>query len=754
MSAKDPLRYFRVEARELVDALSQGVLDLTQAGGAEPVARLLRAAHTLKGAARVVKQPEIADEAHALEEILMPYRDGTTPVPPGEISQLLALSDSMTTRVDGLIGQPAQPAAPFPPPAPAATVPPATPGPVPPAPPSAGTVAEPWITTPDPVPPPAPAERHATVPPEGVSAPAQPVRSETSDVDELLEAVDEAHARFGPIRRQLAVVQRAHRAAAALADQLRVGRTGAVTHIDPVTGLGHGGGEPRYTDQAGAMASRLTAELGALGRQLTETVEQVERELDDVRGRAERLRLVPVAAVLTTLHRAVHDAATVHGRRVAFEGHGGELRLDPHVLSQTSGALQHVVRNAVAHGIEPAEERIAAGKPADGHVTVTVTHRGKFAAFECRDDGRGFDLAAVRRTAEAQGLLAVGEPADARALMAMLMRGGISTAASVTGVSGRGIGLDAVRDVAEQLGGDVSIDTTPGAGTRLELVVPLSLVSLHGLIVEAGGALASVPLDAVETCLRLTGEEAAAAASAEVITHDGRVIPFLPLTRALGGPAPAAKTAAVAVVVKAGADIVAVCVDRLLGTSVLIVRPLPELAPAGPVISGLSMDAEGNPRLVLDPHGLVAAGGRSTAARTGEAAPMATTEDDAAGRRPILVVDDSLTTRMLEQSILESAGYQVDLAASGEEGLERAKYRSYALFLVDVDMPGIDGFTFVEQTRADPVLRETPAILVTSRSSPEDRRRGFDVGASAYVVKSEFDQEELLDYIKGLVGAA
>lgn len=738
MTAKDPLRYFRVEARELVDALSQGVLDLTQQGGAEPIARLLRAAHTLKGAARVVKQTEIADDAHALEEILMPYRDGATPVPAGDISRLLELSDAMTDRVESLTLDTAA----TPP------LPPAPPSPLlsPPAPPT----VTPTVSA-DPVRAPAvPADVPVVVDPP---APAQPVRSETSDVDELLEAVDEAHARFGPIRRQLAIVQRAHRAAAALADQLRVGRTGAVTHIDPVTGLGQGGGEVRYSDQAGAMASRLTAELGALGRQLTETVEQVERELDDVRGRAERLRLVPVASVLTTLHRAVHDAATVHNRRVTFEGYGGELRLDPHVLSQTSGALQHVVRNAVAHGIEPEAERRAAGKPADGHVTVTVTHRGQFAAFECRDDGRGFDLTAVRRSAEAQGLLPPGEPAEPRQLMAMLMRGGISTAASVTGVSGRGIGLDAVRDVAEQLGGDVNIDTTPGHGTRLELVVPLSLVSLHGLVVEAGGSLASVPLDAVETCLRLTGDEVSAAAAAEVITHDGRVIPFLPLFRALGGPPPAGKSAAVAVVVKAGPELVAVCVDRLLGTSVLVVRPLPELAPAGPVISGLSMDAEGNPRLVLDPHGLVAAGGRATHQRPGEPAVTSVAEAPAGGRA-ILVVDDSLTTRMLEQSILESAGYQVDLAASGEEGLERARYRSYALFLVDVDMPGIDGFTFVEQTRADPVLRETPAILVTSRSSPEDRRRGFDVGASAYVVKSEFNQEELLDYIKGLVGAA
>jgi two-component system chemotaxis sensor kinase CheA len=173
------------------------------------------------------------------------------------------------------------------------------------------------------------------------------------------------------------------------------------------------------------------------------------------------------------------------------------------------------------------------------------------------------------------------------------------------------------------------------------------------------------------------------------------------------------------------------------------VRPLPPLATSVAAVAGASLDGEGNPRLVLDPGGLVAAARRRTTAAGTDAPPT---------RPPVLIIDDSLTTRMLEQSILDSAGYDVDTAASAEEGLVKAAARRYALFLVDVEMPGIDGFTFIERTQADPTLRDVPAILVTSRNAPEDLRRGQEVGAKGYVVKSEFDQVALLDHIRRLVG--
>ncbi len=823
----DPLRYFRVEARELVDQISAGVLDLDQHPGPELVARLLRFAHTLKGAARVVRQQDIADRAHAFEEVLVPHRAGTGPLPADEIRALLRLNDEIEAQVVALEpsaerdqAAPGTDAAhPDPPPTAGPSVRPQTrpqqPGDAPAeptagaqdtgaqgaaphpglpeaAPPDAaapyagshdvasrgaaspeargpddqhtGEIADrrdvthtgPHRTVPAPHPalgPTAPAgsaEPGAAAQPDGRAQPgaegdARPAgRSPTSDVDELLDAVGEAHARFAPLRTGTRALEQLRRGAEALADQLR---TPGVL----LAGRGEAAGA---TGNARAAAVRLAADLSSLGRRLTDTVDQVERELDEVRGRAERLRLVAASGIFTALHRAVRDAAEAQGKRVVFAGQGGDLRIDPQVLAQASSALLHVVRNAVAHGIESTDERRAAGKAPEGRIVVEVERRRRYAAFRCCDDGRGFDLEAVRRTAEERGLLPRGGAADQQTLVDLVLRGGISTSATVTDVAGRGIGLDVARDVAEQLGGEVSVTTTAGVGTTVELVVPLSLLSLHGLVVQAAAIVATIPLDSVRTCVRLSPAEAAAAAATGRMAYDGHAVPFLPLSRALaaGGAGPGAVPdgdvtgGSVAVIVAADGEAVAIGVDRLAGTSTLVVRPLPELAPAVAAVGGVSMDLDGNPRLVLDAQGLVAAALRDEGSGGPAVAPRPV-------RRPILVVDDSLTTRMLERSILESAGYEVDLAASGEEGLEMARQRDYCLFLTDIDMPGIDGFTFVERTRADPELSGVPAILVSSRAAAEDRERGVAVGAGAYVVKGEFDQEELLAHIRKLVPA-
>jgi two-component system chemotaxis sensor kinase CheA len=330
-------------------------------------------------------------------------------------------------------------------------------------------------------------------------------------------------------------------------------------------------------------------------------------------------------------------------------------------------------------------------------------------------------------------------------LIRLLLEGGLTTSGSVTETSGRGIGLDVVREVVARLGGDVTMRTEKGDGTIVEIVVPVSLSSLDALVVEAGGIAAAIPLDAIRGTLRVADDDVARAASGDSIVHQGVVLPFVPLARALRANRAVGRGARTfsAVVVSGVGTQAAFGVDRLIGTANVVMRPLPPLALAAPMVAGASLDAEGDPQLVLDPDKLVA-----MATRVHDVAPPARAE----AAPPVLVIDDSLTTRMLEQSILESAGYDVDVATSAEEGLEKARRRRYGLFLVDVEMPGMDGFTFVETTRSDPVLRETPAILVTSRNAPEDRARGEQVGARAYIVKSEFDQGQLLATIRKLLG--
>jgi two-component system chemotaxis sensor kinase CheA len=495
------------------------------------------------------------------------------------------------------------------------------------------------------------------------------------------------------------------------------------------------------------LAEELAGTLERAARNISNGVEQVSRELGQVRDAANRLRLQPASAIFGPLERAARDAANVLGKRIAFRATGGDGRIDGHVLAGLRDALSHAVRNAVAHGIESESERLAAGKPPVGQVTLDVERRGDRVAFICRDDGRGIDMESLRREAVRTGVLGETESRQISDgdLSQLLLRGGLTTARTLTEISGRAVGLDVVRDTAHRLKGQVTLQSEAGRGTRLEIRVPVSMSSLSALVVDAEGVAIALPLDAVRRTLRLSDSDIARTADGDSIVHEGTVIPFIPLGRVLHKTLASSgrRLAWSAVVIQAGSALAAVGVDRLVGTDTVVVRALPADIEVDAVIAGASLDAEGHPQLVLEPGGLVVAAQRDRAAiNAAQAKP----------RLPVLVIDDSLTTRMLEQSILESAGYEVDVATSAEQALEKSMSRTYGLFVVDVEMPGMDGFEFVSRTRTDPSLQNTPAILVTSRGSPEDKRRGIEVGARAYIVKGEFDQGQLLRTIRELVG--
>ena len=706
MATKDRYKYFRVEARELLEGLSHGVL-LLEKGAAEPdvVARLLRLAHTLKGAARVVKQPAIAELAHAIEDVLTNHRASGQPLAKEQGSELLRLLDEITKHRAAL--------------EPASAV--TDVGAV------TSTSAEPARAQ--------------------VDEPLETLRVEIREMDLLLRMVTEAGVQLGAVRKGLSATGRLRDLANVLLDLLaaRPGDNGA--------GSASAGGLAR----ARSIVEELRAGLDDVQRSVGVGLERVDGELTEVRDTAHRLRLIPAQTVFGSLDRSVRDAAQTLDKRVEFEASGGEVRLDANVLASVRDALMHVVRNAVAHGVESEAERAALGKSPTGRVSLKVERRGGRVAFVCSDDGRGVDIDAVRRAAVARGLVPASEAnsLSAEKVLALLRAGGLTTANEVTELSGRGIGLDVARSTAAALKGEMSIQSEPGRGATVELQVPISIASLHGLVIEAAGARAAIPLDAVRQTLRVREVDVARSPESDSILHEGDVIPFWPLERMLrraGESALAeprvrstARAAWSAVVVQAGGRRVAVGVDRLLGTSHIVMRALPSMVEADAVVAGASLDAEGNPQLVLDPAGLVAAVDRGRGA-------LLTADVDTQQRAPVLIIDDSLTTRMLEQSILESAGYRVELAVSAEEGLAKARERRYSLFLVDVEMPGIDGFEFVAQTRADAALRDTPAILVTSRNAPEDRRRGEQVGARAYIVKGEFDQGLLLQTIHSLIG--
>ena len=582
--------------------------------------------------------------------------------------------------------------------------------------------------------------------------PLETLRVEVQEMDTLLQTLTEAGVQLGAVRKSLGVANRLRNLNDLLLDQLAVPpdeSRGGVVASTAMVGMA----------RTRALAQELRSNIDQFQRSLEVDLERVDGAFVAMRDVTHRLRLIPAQTVFASFARSVRDAAQTLGKRVAFDASGGEVRLDANVLASLRDALMHVVRNAVAHGVESEAERIALAKPPTGQIRLEVLRRGSRVAFVCTDDGRGIDVEAVKKAAVARGLVttAAAKALSADQVIALLSSAGaagLTTSVEVTELSGRGIGLDVVRATLSELKGEMHIRSEPGRGVRVEVQVPVSIAALQGLVVEVGGTRVSIPLDAVQQTLRVRDAEVARSAQGDTIVHAGQVIPFLPLELMLrrsgsGSPNFSNRTNPgiwSAVVVQASGRSVALGVERLLGAADIVMRALPGVVEADPVVAGASLDADGTPQLVLDPAGLVAAAVRSRSET------FHLTIQASVQRAPILVIDDSLTTRMLEQSILEAAGYQVELAVSAEDGLVKAHTHRYSLFIVDVEMPDMDGFGFVAQTRADPLLRAIPAILVTSRDAVDDRLRGQQVGASAYIIKGEFDQMQLLQTIHSLIG--
>lgn len=681
--AKDPYRYFRVEARELLEGLTQGILALEKGDTSqELIGRLMRLAHTLKGAARVVKQAEVADLAHAMEEILAPRRDTGGAIPREQVNRLLSLIDACNERLKPVLAPPERDGESTPPPA----------------------------------------------KPEELTA---SLRVEVTEVDTILYELADANVRLASLWQEATALEGVGEMLNRLVEKLTA-TAGNTFDVDAIRTL----------------ATEARSALKEHSRALRLSTERTQQDFDRVRDRVGDLRLLPARELFAGLERTARDAAEALKKRVKFEATGGEHRLDAHILLALRDALIQIARNAVAHGIESEREREISGKPREGSIQLQVFKRGGRVHFVVNDDGRGIDLTAIRRVVSERRLATsvAAQTLGMREAIQLLFQGGVSTAPAVSEVMGRGVGLDVVRATVARLKGDIDIHSEPGRGTTIEIAVPVSLESLDVLAVSASEWTGLIPFDAVRHTLQLKESDLVHSATGTTLFYDDEAIPFRLLGEIVGGSRITAKSGAwTAVIVRSRGGSAALGVDRLEGVRNVVVRPLPPLCGPVPLIASVTFNATGDPQLVLDPAALL----DSVRTKTGRA-----TEPVAARPLPILVVDDSLTTRMLEQSILETAGYEVDLATSGEEGYEKARKGRYAVFVVDVEMPGMNGFELLERFRADPLTNQTPAILVTSRVSPEDLRRGELVGARAHISKGDFDGGHLLRTIRRLTREA
>ncbi|MHC5067479.1 MAG: hybrid sensor histidine kinase/response regulator, partial [Planctomycetota bacterium] len=454
------------------------------------------------------------------------------------------------------------------------------------------------------------------------------------------------------------------------------------------------------------------------------------------------LCLVPFEHIAHSFGRLVRDVARKCDKLVEYQQQGTATTLERGVLDGLREPLQHIFRNAVFHGIEPATERRAAGKAERGTIRLTVSRQPGHLAVTIADDGRGIDPAAIRARCQRLGLTI---PDAADAIYDALFIPGFSTADTVTDIAGRGVGMDAVKQQLEELRGTIAIESTPGRGTTFRLTIPNSLSTIQGLVIRAGGQQFSVPVASIDSLHRIDPSTIAPVAGRDTITIDGNPITVVDLARLLGiGPsAPPNNNRLPTLVLSARHRRLAVIVDafeqEVRGLIMGLGRRLGRL----PLIAGATRLSRGELVPILHPADIIdhALGTHNQGLHY-----LPVTEQQP---QTILVVDDSPTIRGMLRTVLEASGYQVLLASDGQQALSSLAEHAVDLVVSDVEMPNLNGLDLTRAIRASETHRNLPVILVTSLADEADRQAGADAGADVYVVKQAFDQQQLLAEIAG-----
>jgi two-component system, chemotaxis family, sensor kinase CheA len=414
----------------------------------------------------------------------------------------------------------------------------------------------------------------------------------------------------------------------------------------------------------------------------------------------------------------------------------------------------HMLTNAVDHGIELPAERVARGKPAKGTILLAAHHEGNSVVIEIRDDGSGMDPEKIKQAALRRGVIDKDEAEmlrDDEALY-LTLRQGFSTSEIVTDISGRGVGMDVVKINIEKVKGNLILKSEVGVFTEIQLHLPLTLAVLDALMVSCAGEQYAIPLSSVQETIKIRSEDIATVAGKEVLSVRNATVPLFSLARILGLEADGATISGgkvSAVILKQRDQVIACTIDRNNGTSEIVVKGLGGQLKRVRHAFGATIMGDGNPALILDVPDIfasaegVSSGGLRQALR--ESQSLVT-------RGKILVVDDSITTRTMEKSILVANGYEVTIAVSAEDALEKISGMTYDLVISDVEMPGLNGFELTDRLRSLDDYRSVPVIIVSSLAKDEHKRKAIEAGAQAYIVKGAFEQGTLLDTVEALIG--
>ncbi len=504
-------------------------------------------------------------------------------------------------------------------------------------------------------------------------------------------------------------------------------------------------------EQALGPVRRMVGELKELSRQLNDDRYLYSSLVDDLLARVRKIAMQPLDTLFAPMPRMVRELSRELGKRVEFEADGGIIEVDRRVLEEMRDPLVHLLRNALDHGIESAAERREKGKDPVARIRCTVSQRDASSIdIVVADDGRGLDAAAIREKARSHGLLetADGTELPEDKICDLIFSSGLSTSPIITAISGRGLGMAIVREKVENLGGRVRVVNKPGEGCEFHIHLPVTVAISRGIRVLAGGRKFIFPSLKVERVLLVDPAAVAEIEGRKGVQVEDEFLPLLELARMLqltaGRKIPGeSRKQLVLVVIGRGDGRRALLVDRVLGEQEILVKNLGRQLLSVPCIEGVTILGTGEVVPILKVQDLLAVDATS-------AAPTAAAAEESEPAR-LLVVDDSIISRMLLKNILETAGYRVETAIDGRAALKVLQNEDFDLVVTDVEMPFVDGFALTAEIRQDKRLADLPVVLVTSLGSREDRERGVAVGADAYIVKGEFDQQNLLEVVGSLI---
>jgi two-component system chemotaxis sensor kinase CheA len=740
---------FAVEAQEHAQAMSSALIELEKTPSEKDRERLMetvfRGAHSLKGAARSVNRADIEILSHALETLLATVRSQKADLSPAWFDLLyeavdrlgrLVETDSEQSTVDlsplihrleraseGDFAPPAEP------------------------------VASVRIVSPA-----------AEGEPEAKEKPAEAdtVRISTARLDALLRQAEEllgAKLAMNQFTDELRTITRTlagrKRAWSRLYPEMRALRGESNGHGGP---NGHGAQTRKlmeWLDQTQDFLDAMEHQVSTLQQRVEQERRSLGSQVDTLLSDMKQTLMFPISSLLDLVPKLVRDLARDQGKEVEVVIRGEHLEVDRRILEAMKDPLIHLIRNSLDHGIEAPAERVRKGKPPRGAVLVSVSPRnGDKVELAIADDGAGIDLKMVQAAAVRQGLLSSeeAERTDEETLRSLIFQSGLSTSPIITTLSGRGLGLAIVRERVDQLGGIIAVETYPGAGTTFRITLPVTLATFRGVLVQVADHRVLLPTASVERVLRVGMEEIKTVENRESLTLDGRPVSLVRLAAALDLPLspPSSEPGRYlpAVMLATAEQRLAVLVDEILGEQEVLVKSLGPQLPRVRNVAGATILGTGQVVPVVNVADLM-----KSAVRAGGIVPPASVPVEAPeeGRRAILVVEDSITARTLLKNILEAAGYEVATAVDGMDGFTQLKSGDFDLVVSDVDMPRLNGFGLTAKIRSDPAVADTPVVLVTALESREDREQGIGVGANAYLVKSSFDQSNLLEVIQRFI---